>query len=129
MTRPARNGTGALLLATAMLLLAGSIASAQQRAVAKACAADVKAQCADVQPGGGRVAACVKMHFKDLSGPCQAVVLKAAAIGKVCAADVKQNCAGIKPGGGRIEACMKDHLSDVSEPCKDALSKAAAGTS
>ena len=117
------------ILAIAMLMLPYSTASAQQRAVARACADDIKTQCAGVQPGEGRIRACIKSHFKDLSEPCQAVMLKAAAIGEACAADVKQDCAGIRPGGGRIEACMKSHLADVSEPCKEALSQAAAGRS
>jgi hypothetical protein len=98
-----------------------------QRAVVKACGADVKAQCAGVQPGDGRIRACVKEHFKDLSEPCQMVLLKAAAVGRACGADIKKSCAGPRPGGGRIRACMKEHLADVSEPCKDVLARAAAG--
>jgi hypothetical protein len=100
---------------------------AQQRAVAKACADDIKTQCQGVQPGEGRIKACIKSHFADLSQPCQAVLMKAAAIGKACGADVKKVCAGVKPGGGRIEACVKSHMADLSDPCKDALTEAAAG--
>jgi hypothetical protein len=117
-----------LTIATA-LLLSTSGAMAQQRAVVKACAADIKTQCTGVQPGEGRIKACVQSHFADLSEPCQAVLLKAAALGKACVADVKQSCAGVKPGGGRIAACMKDHFADLSQPCKDALTQAAAGKS
>lgn len=91
------------MIAAAALILAGSGALAQQRAVAKACAADIKSLCADVKPGGGRVRDCVKSHFGELSAPCQDVVTKVAAIGKACKADVKQFCADVKPGGGRIE--------------------------
>jgi len=87
---------------------------------------DVKAQCAGVNPGEGRIRACLQTHLKDLSEPCQKLALKAATA-KACAADVKQNCAGTKPGRGRIQACMKDHLADVSEPCKEALAGAAVG--
>jgi len=111
----------------AAVLLSSSIASAQEPEAAKACAADIKSQCAGVQPGEGRVQACVKAHFKELSEPCQALLMKAAAVGKACLADVKQHCADVKPGEGRIEACMKSHISDLSEPCKDALSEASAG--
>ena len=111
------------------LLLPASAALAQQRAVVKACAGDIKTLCAGVQPGAGLVRACIKQHVTELSDPCQAVLSKAAAIGKLCAADVKQNCVGVKPGGGRIEACVKSHLADLSEPCKDALTQAAAGKS
>ena len=110
-----------------ILLISTTTAMAQQRAVARACAADIKAQCAGVQPGEGRIKACVRDHFGDLSASCQALLVKAAAVGKACAADVKQNCAGIKPGGGRIEACAKSHFADFSEPCKDAVTQAAAG--
>jgi Cysteine rich repeat len=117
------------LTIAAALLLSASGAMAQQRAVVKACAADIKTQCTGVQPGDGRIKACVQAHFKDLSEPCQAVLVKAAAIGKACGADVKQSCADVKPGGGRIAACMKDHFADLSQPCKDVLTQAAAGKS
>jgi hypothetical protein len=112
----------------ALTLLLATSAVAQQ-GVAKACAADIKSQCAGVQPGEGRIRACFKSHFKDLSEPCQVVLTKAAAIGKACKDDIKKICADVKPGGGRIEACMKSHLTEVSEPCKDAITQAAAGKS
>lgn len=114
---------------SAIVLLSATSTMAQQRAVAKECAADVKSQCAGVQPGEGRIRACIKSHFKDLSEPCQAVLVKAAAVGKACGGDIKKICADVKPGGSRIEACMKSHLAEVSEPCKDAMTQAAAGKS
>jgi hypothetical protein len=116
-----------ILVIAGVVLISTTSAMAQQRAVAKACVADVKAQCAGVQPGDGRIRACISEHFKDLSEPCQAVLTKAAAIGKACKADVKQNCGDVKPGGGRIEACVKSHMGDLSQGCKDALTQAAAG--
>jgi hypothetical protein len=116
-----------ILMIAGVVLISASSAMAQQKAVAKACAADIKTLCAGVQPGEGRIRACVNDHFKDLSEPCQAVLTKAAAIGKACKADVKQNCGDVKPGGGRIEACVKAHIGDLSQGCKDALSQAAAG--
>jgi len=117
-----------LTIGSALLLL-GSAAIAQERPAARACAGDIKTLCAGVQPGEGRIRACVKQHFNELSEPCQAIVLKAAAIGKACRADVKQFCADVKPGGGRIEACIKPHIAEVSDPCREALSAATAGKS
>ena len=61
--------------AVTLVVLTMSAACAQQ-GIAKACAADVKAQCAGVQPGEGRIRACIMEHFKDLSEPCRFVVLK-----------------------------------------------------
>ena len=110
-----------------VVLLSATSGMAQQPAAVKACAADIKAQCAGVQPGEGRVKACIKSHFSDLSAPCQGYLVKAAAIAKACSADVKKVCADVKPGGGEIAACMKSHIADVSEPCKDAMTQAAAG--
>jgi cysteine rich repeat protein len=89
--------------------------------VLKACATDLR-QCA----GTGEVRrACIKVHFKEFSLPCQLALVKAAAIRKACRGDVKKNCADIVPGSGRIEACMKDHFADVSEGCKETISQAA----
>jgi hypothetical protein len=34
-------------------------------AVPKECAADVKAQCGGVQPGAGRIRACINSHLED----------------------------------------------------------------
>jgi Skp family chaperone for outer membrane proteins len=117
-----------LLAVSAVMLLSATSGMAQSAAM-KACASDVKSQCAGIQPGDGRIKACIKSHFNDVSAPCQAVLVKAAAISKACSADVKKICADVKPGGGRIEACMKSHLTEVSEPCKDAVTQAAAGKS
>jgi hypothetical protein len=111
-----------------IMLLSGTSGIAQSAAM-KACAGDVKSLCAGTQPGDGRVKACIKSHFSDVSAPCQAVLVKAAAVSKACSADVKKVCADVKPGGGRIEACVKSHLSEISDPCKDAVSQATAGKS
>ena len=116
------------LLATVAILSLSATSSMAQSAVAKQCAADIKTQCAGVQPGEGRIRACIESHVNDLSAPCKGVLAKAAELRKVCADDAKKNCADVKPGGGRIAACMKAHLADVSQPCKDAMAQMAAGT-
>jgi hypothetical protein len=110
-------------LVIAMLLLPCSMASAE---VTGACLSDAKAKCPGVEAGGGKIRECLKTNFKDLSDPCQEVVLKAVAV-KACEADVKQLCAGVEPGEGRIEACMKAKKADISEACKAAIIGAVAG--
>jgi hypothetical protein len=116
-------------LAVSVITLLSATSGMAQSTAMKACGGDVKTLCAGIQPGEGRVKACIKSHFSDVSAPCQAVLIKAAAVSKACIADVKRMCADVKPGGGRVEACMKAHLPEVSDPCKDAISQATAGKS
>jgi hypothetical protein len=133
-----RSGSGfpgasvAMFLLLAILSVSFSFASysavrAEGGPVAKACVADIKGKCADIQAGEGRIKDCIKAHFGELLKSCKAALLKVLAVAKTCRSDVKQHCEGVKLGGGRIEACMQGHLAEVSEPCKEALGKAAAG--
>jgi hypothetical protein len=51
-----------------------------QQAVAAAraaCATDIKNFCAGVQPGGGRILACLKQHKDQVSDGCKQAVIKA----------------------------------------------------
>jgi hypothetical protein len=115
------RGRITILGLSSMLLLAGSQAIAQQGAARQACAADIKQLCAEVKPGEGRLKACVKEHFGQLSASCQTALVSNVTITKSCKADAEQKCSGIQPGGGRIQTCMKDHFTELTERCKDAL--------
>ena len=42
----------------------------------KACASDIKTLCPDVQPGGGRILACLKEHKESVSDPCKQAIMK-----------------------------------------------------
>jgi hypothetical protein len=42
-----------------------------------ACATDIQALCAGVQPGGGRIFACLKEHKDKVSDGCKKAVMKA----------------------------------------------------
>jgi Cysteine rich repeat len=99
--------------------------TARQSEFTKACAVDIKLQCAGVRAGEGRIRACVREHMKDLSEPCRALLVRSAVTAKACAPDVKTHCADVKRGDGRIIECLKAHLDEVSASCKDALTRAA----
>jgi hypothetical protein len=43
-------------------------------AAKEACKDDVATYCANVQPGGHRIAACLRQHTSELSQACQAVI-------------------------------------------------------
>ena len=113
------------LVVLTALLLSGSVVVAQP--AGKACAGDIKTLCAGIQPGEGRIKACIKSHLTDLSPTCEDRVLTVAVTGKVCKTDVTNLCGGIMPGTGGIRACIKSHMAEVSDPCKDAMSLTAAG--
>lgn len=52
----------------------------QATPVREACAADLKKFCPDVQPGGGRIRACIAAHRDDLSQGCRDALLQARAL-------------------------------------------------
>jgi hypothetical protein len=59
----------------AVLLLSTSSAMPQMRpgarAVLQACKPDIARFCSQVQPGQGRIKACMKEHLPELSDPCK----------------------------------------------------------
>jgi hypothetical protein len=118
----AKIGSGLVILAA--LLMSGSCAMAQS---GNPCAGDVKKLCAGIQPGEGRIKACMKSHLSDLSQTCEDRLLTVAITGKVCKADVAKLCAGVVAGTGGIRTCIKSHMAEVSDPCKDAMSQTAGG--
>ena len=111
-----------------VLLTAPIGAMAQGTTVRQACGTEIQQHCAGVQPGEGRLRACVKENFTTFSEPCKRAVLSTVAVVRACKADVRQTCSGVQPGGGRIQACMKDHFAEYSEPCKQAIVTAKFGT-
>ena len=108
-------------LSAALLMTHSAFAASP---AAKACRADIKAQCGDeMKSGGSALKDCMKTHFSDLSEDCQVAIIRAAAVGKACKADVKKLCADAKPGKGSLAQCMKSHEADLSDGCKEALAK------
>ena len=90
-------------------------------------AGDIKTLCAGIQPGEGRIKACIKSHLTDLSPTCNDRVITVAVTGRLCKSDVTKLCAGVVAGTGGIRTCIKSHMAEVSDPCRDANSQAAAG--
>ena len=97
-----------------------------------ACEADKDRLCGDIEPGDGRLVACLMEHEKELTGECAAMVgRKKKEEGKrkknpgamACEADMKRLCADVEPGDGRLIACMAAHEAELSEPCRAMTSK------
>jgi hypothetical protein len=106
------------------LLLSASAAYGQ---AGNPCAGDIKTLCAGIQPGEGRIKACIKSHLTELSPACGDRVLTVAVTGKACKTDLAALCKGVVPGTGGLRACIKSHLAALSDPCKDAMSAIAGG--
>jgi hypothetical protein len=100
------------------------------------CAAEVQKFCKDVEPGAGRIRACLQSHEAELSKACQAHLKRppAARMGRpgqapmrACAPDIQKLCKGVQPGGGRIVQCLREHESELSQACKAVVTARAAG--
>ena len=69
----------------AVVVLSTTYTMAQQgESIREECAADIRAACGDVAPGGIR--SCLNSHLADLTRPCQAVLVSVAAIANAAAA-------------------------------------------
>ena len=118
----------ARLAVQSVLLMAPVGAIAQGSAVRQACEAEIQQHCAGIEPGEGRLRACVKENFAAFSEPCKQAMLSSVAVVRACKADVQRTCPDIQPGGGRIQACMKDHFAEYSDLCKQAIITAKFGS-
>jgi hypothetical protein len=85
------------------------------------CKADAGKLCQGVQPGGGRIHACLKSHEAEVSPTCQQAMAKMKdlheAIHPGCHPDVEKLCKDVQPGGGRIIACLNSHRAELSPQC------------
>lgn len=99
-----------------------------------ACKADAEKLCKDVEPGGGRIMACLKAHESELSEGCR--IKKGGQKGEAgekhpgfaaCEADKSKFCAEVKPGEGRIVECMRAHKEELSSACREMMEKKGPG--
>jgi hypothetical protein len=108
-----------LSVAASILVCASSVAQAGNvPAVKDACEADVNTYCAEVRPGEGRLAGCLKEHEDELSSECT-TALNAAK--EACEGDIQTYCADVEPGGGRVADCLRKHRDQISDDCRNVM--------
>ena len=115
------------VLAGVFCLAVTTGASAAQNA--KPCAEDAAKLCQGMQPGGGRVAKCLKEHSSELSPACRDSMAKtkararakAKSFKQACGQDARKFCKDEKRGGGRIMKCLTQHQNELSPACKEML--------
>ena len=122
------------LMAVAAVLLSSQVLAADSIVdkVKKACNKELTTFCKGVQPGEGRILACLYAFEDKVSDQCEYAVYDAAielekAVAALkfaanqCAADLEKFCANVKPGEGRALSCLSKNDKAVSQTCKDAL--------
>jgi hypothetical protein len=86
------------------------------------CQEDVQRLCADVKPGQGRMARCLREKEAEVSPACREFLKQRRsefrAARTACADDMKRLCADVRPGQGRVAACLKRHEAELSPECK-----------
>ena len=117
------------VLAGVFCLAMATGASAAQNA--KPCAEDAARLCQGIQPGGGRVAKCLKEHSGELSTACKDGMAKtrararakARSFKQACGQDARKFCKDAKRGGGRIVKCLAQHQDELAPACKDMMNR------
>jgi hypothetical protein len=108
-------------------LLTMSTAQAQDKEMRGACRADMQKLCKGIQPGGGRLAMCLKQHESELSPGCQQRIAEAKEEGKefaeACKADAGTVCKGVQPGQGRVMRCLAENKDKLSSGCRAEIAK------
>jgi hypothetical protein len=98
----------------------------------KACHTELTTFCKGVQPGEGRILACLYAFQDRVSGKCAYAIYDAAAqldqaatalkfAAAECKDDLLKYCGDVKVGNGRVKACLDKNEKSLSDKCKDAL--------
>jgi len=98
----------------------------------KACHKELTTFCKGVQPGEGRILACLYAFQDRVSGKCEYAIYDAAAqleqaavalkfAAAECKDDLLKYCGNVEVGNGRVKACLDKHEKALSEKCKEAL--------
>ena len=111
------------LLLGAGILLAAPVVLAEP-VPGKACKADLAAACPGVEPGQGRILACLQGKTDQLSQACKDDVSKKFnALYKACRPDAQKLCPDTEMGGGKLLQCLGDNEAKLSSSCKKVWGK------
>jgi len=117
---------GSLLVVASLFGL--TMAQAEEHEKAGACRSDAQKFCKGVQPGGGRIAMCLKQHESELSSGCRERIAEAKEEGKelaaACKPDAEKLCQGVQAGQGRVASCLRQHQDQLSGECREKIAEA-----
>lgn len=122
MAMPALRFTPSVAALLLAVLVAGFSPATQAQSAQIACRADFAQFCKSVQPGQGRVLACLREHQDQLSPDCKASVDSAQA----CADKAQQLCGsgtGVDqtPDRQAMRQCLHQHRDELPANCRSEL--------
>ncbi|WP_075222091.1 cysteine rich repeat-containing protein [Acuticoccus yangtzensis] len=119
---------------SAVILAALTFGAAPSRAadVLDACSADIASLCGEVEPGNGRVMACLYAFESSVSDACDAAIADTADIldtmfaslsyaRQMCMEDAASLCGDVEAGEGRVLSCLKEKEAELSDGCAEIM--------
>lgn len=96
------------------------------------CETELDTYCSTVEPGEGRLLACLYAHNDKISGHCEYAVYDAAAqlervvaslayVANECRDDLEAFCANVTVGEGRVIECLEKNEAKLSQRCNQAI--------
>jgi hypothetical protein len=100
--------------------------------VADGCKMEIQTYCKGVEPGKGRVLACLYAYQNKLSNRCEYALYDASSqlermvntlayLATECKDDLKNYCSDIAPGQGRLMNCIEKNKDKLSDRCNQAF--------
>lgn len=118
---------GAAIALATPALAEGTKPRAALRAAVVSCMPAAMTHCSTVEPGEGRILACLAERRASLSEPCRVGLDRVSAMRdavRACWPDAARLCAAVEPGAGRIAACLRENRPALGEGCQGALAAA-----
>ena len=124
------------MLVLGCLMVVGGAADAAEKGVVDivkdGCKTEIETYCKGVNPGEGRVLACLFAYEDKLSNRCEYALYDAAAqlekavvalthLASECKDDLRTFCSNVKPGEGRLLDCIDKNKEKISSRCKQAI--------
>lgn len=121
-----------LAIMVAILMSSMSMNQVAAAGLLKGCGADIENYCSRVEPGEGRIGACLYAHSDLIRNDCVAaiedVALQLEWLGDrithaldQCAPDISAHCANTPLGNGRIFSCLLEKKQELTTSCTQVI--------
>ena len=116
-------------LAITLIISAATTERLAAQSIFESCETELKTYCSQVNPGNGRIIACLYAYEDKLSESCDAATEDHSTlldwffetvryVMEQCADDIQKHCADVVFGGGRIFSCLVEKTASLTDSCK-----------